>query len=130
MQLGQWYDFSLIFFLVYKSILIDFHWTGLSCEQSFSPTRIEDIEDVLSLGVQALKRVQPLNAERETNPDASANVADTYFESDMLSVTSDSKAFNTVDFVKEEVIEYEEATSGSVSLVSPNSSTLHVEKLE
>lgn len=95
---------------------------GLSCEQSFSPTRTDEAEDFLSTDDAKVSDVKEFDLEDNSSDgnDVKIHVDEVkHEECDINDVQ-----FDAIEYVKEEVVECEEIPISNVSSPDSDSSTL------
>lgn len=85
---------------------------GLSSEQSFSPTRTTDVDDFQSADCEFLEDAKSVISTAQSVTDLKD---ETLSETESTTVYVDETSFDAVEFVKEEVVEYEEIPISSVS---------------
>ncbi|KAK7574043.1 hypothetical protein V9T40_011234 [Parthenolecanium corni] len=86
--------------------------SGLSSEQSFSPTRTTDVDDFQSPDCEFLEDAKSVISTAQSVTDLKD---ETLSETESTTVYVDETSFDAVEFVKEEVVEYEEIPISSVS---------------
>ena len=84
----------------------------MSSEQSFSPTRTTDVDDFQSASSEFLEDVKSINSTTQSFIDSKG---ETLPETEVATLYVDEASFDAVEFVKEEVVEYEEIPISSVS---------------
>lgn len=86
--------------------------SGLSSEQSFSPTRTTDVDDFQSADCDFLEDAESISLSAQSVTDLKEEVLS---ETETATLYVDETSFDAVEFVKEEVVEYEEIPVGSIS---------------
>lgn len=84
----------------------------MSSEQSFSPTRTTDVDDFQSADCDFLEDAESISLSAQSVTDLKEEVLS---ETETATLYVDETSFDAVEFVKEEVVEYEEIPVGSIS---------------
>lgn len=84
----------------------------MSSEQSFSPTRTTDVDDFQSGDCEFLEDAKSVSSTALSVTDLKE---ETLSETETATVYVDETSFDAVEFVKEEVVEYEEIPISSIS---------------